>query len=366
MPPVKTPVRHLCFTAFVDEWKAPEPLPEQVRYVVWQLEQAPTSERPHYQGYVEFTKTVRVPQACSLLGLPRSTHFERREGTRDQARDYCRKEDTRLAGPWEAGTWELSEAGATRVRGMTVEQFLDEVRELAAAGVRMTYSEFVFRYPRFLAHARGLFMFAWNYLATATQPTMESLVLYQWQTDLIRHLKAAPQTRRIWWIWSRASSTGKSTFVQYLASTVFREKVLIAPWHLPSLMFMYDRHWIVAFNMPRDAQQEFLEEKSYLATLERLSDGGLMASTKYESAMKYVSAHIVVTANISPPYEKLPLRIVEICLDPGSLIRPHHPLAYSGPMPVIDSDGEERSESAHEAVEDVDDPPFMSPHALWP
>lgn len=356
----------MCFTSFLPDWRPPEPLPDAVRYVVWQRERAPTSDREHYQGYVEFTKPVRVPQACSLLGLPRETHFERREGTREQAREYCRKEETRVAGPWEAGSWDRREAGASRVRGMTAEEFLDEVRDLAVAGTRMTYTEFVFRYPRMLAHSRALFMFAWNYLATATQPTMETLVLYQWQVDLIRHLKATPQPRRIWWIWSRASSTGKSTFVQYLASTVFRERVLIAPWHLPSLMFMYDRHWIVAFNMPRDAQQEFLEEKSYLATLERLSDGGLMASTKYESAMKYVSAHIIVTANVPPVYEKLPLRIVEICLDSGSLIRPHHSLAYSGPMPVIDTDGEERSETSREAVEDMDDPPFMSPDALWP
>ncbi len=43
-----------------------------------------------------------------FLGL---AHIEPRMGTRDQARDYCMKVDTRQAGPWEHGDWNLGGAG---------------------------------------------------------------------------------------------------------------------------------------------------------------------------------------------------------------------------------------------------------------
>jgi hypothetical protein len=38
-------------------------------------------------------------------------HCEKRRGSRDQARDYCRKEDTRKDGPWEVGQWKAGGAG---------------------------------------------------------------------------------------------------------------------------------------------------------------------------------------------------------------------------------------------------------------
>lgn len=72
------------------------------RYGVFQLE-AGDSGTPHYQGYIEFKNVMRLRAVATLLtGHP---HLEQRQGTRDQARDYCMKEDSRLDGPFEAGEW---------------------------------------------------------------------------------------------------------------------------------------------------------------------------------------------------------------------------------------------------------------------
>jgi len=71
------------------------------RYAVWQLEKGKNGTK-HYQGYIEFKAPVRFASVKKILDR---AHIEARRGTRDQAREYCMKEDTRLAGPWEAGDW---------------------------------------------------------------------------------------------------------------------------------------------------------------------------------------------------------------------------------------------------------------------
>lgn len=71
------------------------------RYLVCQKERGDTGTL-HFQGYVEFAARR------TISGLVRSlpgVHWAPRLGTRDQARDYARKADTRVDGPWEFGTW---------------------------------------------------------------------------------------------------------------------------------------------------------------------------------------------------------------------------------------------------------------------
>lgn len=100
--------RNLLFTQFlpddqtsgdvltVEEWP-------DVAYVVWQKEICPTTNRLHYQGYIEFVgkKSYKwVQENCEGL---ESAHFEVRRGSQAEARRYCMKEDSRVDGPWEFG-----------------------------------------------------------------------------------------------------------------------------------------------------------------------------------------------------------------------------------------------------------------------
>lgn len=84
-----------------------------VRYAIWQIETCPQSGRRHYQGYIEFDKSVRMGAVKRIIGD--HAHLEARRGTRDEARDYCRKEDTRTEGPYEYGTWAVSRGGRPNV-----------------------------------------------------------------------------------------------------------------------------------------------------------------------------------------------------------------------------------------------------------
>lgn len=71
---------------------------EEVRYIIFQFELS-ESGTPHVQGYVELTKSRRRGGVRSIVedSVERQNgHYERSAGTRDQARDYCRKDDTRM------------------------------------------------------------------------------------------------------------------------------------------------------------------------------------------------------------------------------------------------------------------------------
>lgn len=107
--------------------------PDCVRFCIGQLEEGEQQLRKHIQGYVEF----KVPRRLAWLkkNLSGTAHWEPRRGTREQARDYCRKPEGRLDGPWEYGDFGKGGAGrrndleavAERVReGATIQQVADE------------------------------------------------------------------------------------------------------------------------------------------------------------------------------------------------------------------------------------------------
>jgi Putative viral replication protein./RNA helicase. len=81
-----------------------------VRYFVWQLEACPETGRPHYQCYLETHRAVRFSKIKKLPGLE-DAHVEARKGTREEAKTYCQKEETRIDGPWEFGSWESGGQG---------------------------------------------------------------------------------------------------------------------------------------------------------------------------------------------------------------------------------------------------------------
>lgn len=80
-----------------------------VRYIVFQKERASTG-KTHYQGYVEFSKSYRLNSVRGFIDG--KGHYEPRRGTAAEAIAYCKKEESRLEGPWEFG--EASKGAGTR------------------------------------------------------------------------------------------------------------------------------------------------------------------------------------------------------------------------------------------------------------
>lgn len=65
------------------------------KYLIYQLEQCPDTGRYHWQGYVIWHRKKTLA-ACKKIHD--TAHWEPRNGPHEKARDYCKKEDTRVAG----------------------------------------------------------------------------------------------------------------------------------------------------------------------------------------------------------------------------------------------------------------------------
>lgn len=76
-------------------------VPNSAAYIVFQEESCPRTQRRHYQGYVQFVGRKTLRSAKSVLGG--QPHLATRRGTHREAIAYCKKDESRVAGPWEAG-----------------------------------------------------------------------------------------------------------------------------------------------------------------------------------------------------------------------------------------------------------------------
>lgn len=71
--------------------------------MIWGKEICPTTQKEHWQGYAELNKVMRITGFKKAIG-DTTAHVETRKGTREQARDYCKKDNCfEEFGEWISG-----------------------------------------------------------------------------------------------------------------------------------------------------------------------------------------------------------------------------------------------------------------------
>lgn len=114
-----------CFTlnnpTFNDE---PGEWMEDCTYIIFQLEIAPTTGTPHFQGYIHLKTKKRLSFVRGLNGRVR---WAAAKGTALQNQTYCGKSLTKLAGPWEFG--DIPSDGPAAMK-----KLWQETKRLAQAG----------------------------------------------------------------------------------------------------------------------------------------------------------------------------------------------------------------------------------------
>lgn len=113
--------RHYCVTF----WKEPELIDDsKVRYAIHGKEIAPTTGTVHWQSYIEFYKPQTVTALKKMYNDKTLHAGVRNKGTREQARDYCKKD-----GNWiQHGCW---------IKGQGHRTDLDKIVNKMKAGTKL-------------------------------------------------------------------------------------------------------------------------------------------------------------------------------------------------------------------------------------
>lgn len=300
--------KYCCFTAWPDK-HAPSWRPfwdeKEMDYLVYQLELSPETKRYHFQGYVEFKKSTRLQRARELLRIAADGwHAEKRKGSAFQAARYCKKAESRATPPEEFGTPPTEEH---KGRGHRTD--LEPVTRMIADGKSL--KAIAKANPvEFIKYHKGIERLV--KLTHEVKVPLPDIVLRPWQNRLLEYLERGFVKRQIIWIWSTASATGKSTTLDYIAARFGLDYVLPGSFKFVDLIHAYDEHKCIVFNIPRDHRIN----ETDIAVLEKVSDGGVHLSPKYDSGAKVIRAVIIVFANIPPPPDALPRRVIEINIDP--------------------------------------------------
>lgn len=87
--------RNWCFTSYKNV--APTTDIKGLTYMIYQLEECPTTKKLHYQGYMEFDDKITLNSLKKKMG-DNEIHLEQRKGTQQQAIEYCKKSNTKVPG----------------------------------------------------------------------------------------------------------------------------------------------------------------------------------------------------------------------------------------------------------------------------
>lgn len=234
-------------------------------------------------------------------------HLEKRRGTVAEACDYCRKEDTREAGPFELGAAENNQGQRSDLHA-----YADRVRELAQAGLtwkavnRTLAEEIPGTHLRYSRHAQDL------YNASVPDYDDGDFDPYQWQQDILETITNAPCDRTIIWVFDEVGGKGKSRLAAHLIS---KHDGIILSGKLDDMKYAFSRDIskVAIFDLTR-TQADCM--KGIVSFAESLKNGMYMNS-KYESRMvTFPRPHVIFFANFMPPenvWSADRLKLIDLC-----------------------------------------------------
>lgn len=106
MPKVQNQLWIYSITFFADldkKNKVQSWMRQHAKKYMFQLEKCPTTGNTHFQCYVNLKEKQRVPTLIKSLnanGLSGATVLAASDAGKEALKDYCMKDDTRVAGPW--------------------------------------------------------------------------------------------------------------------------------------------------------------------------------------------------------------------------------------------------------------------------
>lgn len=249
---------------------------QEVRYAIFGLEVAKTTQTPHVQGYVSLRNSKRLTGVKKLVGD--RARLDKAKGSEEHNFEYCSKD----------GKFEEFGARSVARKRTDLEAFKDAVKagERNVKTLRENHSEIFKKYSRF----------AFDYIADQiTDPPIDAHVLRDWQQELNQVLIHEPDDRQIIFVVDYDGNKGKSWFAKYYMSL-----------HDNAFLLRPTKHADMAYALPLEMRVLFLDctrkQVEYMpyTLMEELKDGYVF-SNKYESRVKkYARLHVVVLMNQDP------------------------------------------------------------------
>lgn len=266
---------------------------QAVRFAQWQLEKCPDTQRLHHQGYIQLKAQKGIKWMKSHIHS--TCHFASCAGS-EQANDlYTSKCTSKVEGPWTYGE------KATQGSRTDIKAFVDNIKE---GGLKRAITEMPEVYMKYHNGAEKLAKFFKPTPVSVTEITEDTL--YSYQKELVAYMSEKPKRRRVFWIWSSESNTGKTELMCYCEN---KFKLLPGePHDMKRTLYAFNDHEIIWFDTARSQPHD----ASFLSQIEQLSNMKTHLSTMYVPDTKLVVAHIVVSSNRPPPEKFLPERLVEI------------------------------------------------------
>lgn len=251
------------------------------RYVVWQREVAPGTGTVHLQGYIELSAPTRL--GALKRWLP-TAHFEprARHSSREAARNYCMKEDSRDegddAGPHERGSFEEGGQGKRR----DLDEAVDALRE---GGIRAVVEQHA---TAFVKYHRGLYELQRQ---LEVKPRDMDFEPRPWQQDVLDYLTGEPDDRHILWVTDGVGNNGKSRLARHL---ILEHGAVQLEGRVQDMAYMYNKERVVVIDVSR-AQ---LDNVKHLYSFAEKLKNGVVVCTKYECHQKlFDPPHVIFFSN---------------------------------------------------------------------
>lgn len=338
-------LRNYVFTLHFEDIDAaivavPRDLPDDVTYLVFNIEEAPDTGAIHWQGYIELTKTMRIPAVKKTLyehwgnkKLFNTMHLDVREGTQEQAIAYATKEDTRIAGPYEFG----ERARQGKKRGPTFNDVVLEIQK--TPNLPMSYWEA--NYPTVCARNYAQLR-DYRLRQLMSKPDDSTFVPFPWQKRVLDMVTAPADDRHIIWVTDTAGNKGKSRLAHHLQCN--HEAILLSG-RIQDMAhtFKHNISPICIFDISRAAA----DHTDHLYTMAEQLKNGSFNSSKYDSSTVFFPhPHVIFFSNSSWDRSKWTNdRVIEI-----DLSAPEPSLAA---VPIPDMPSQEAMEELFKTIGDM-------------
>jgi hypothetical protein len=273
-------------------------------------EQAPLTGNWHIHGAI-ISKTVTSRKKIQSIIGPWDCRPMR--GSPQQARDYALKSGGMAAYIGNAAVWDENEAPLARAPP------IDWSHVINCCNRVRTFKQFKREFidtndPDCLRAAVSKVHFI-KELICANSPPKRSIshLCTLWQRAIITACLDSPVAshRKIMWIWSPESGTGKSSICDLLRQHDLTVFVYPQEAAMKDALGMYADQSVTIVDVPRDGRIETL-----YPVLESISDQTLLASGKYQGVINRFFCHTIVLSNMEPDHDRLPGRIQEFRVKP--------------------------------------------------